>query len=180
MSTVANDPVGVTIPSPPPAAVQKVSCTTRPSCSQSPERSTFGDVSPPLTRNLGDEDFDPSQGAKPHSPFYRHPTTRTSLEQLRSEAPTYGRGYCSQDVESNFRVSHKLSLEAQCPKRTLWTKSNRKNAGWLRKLSRKQRFAVKLMFALIIVGIMVGIGLGISIAVGGGVWRPHNQQSTIG
>lgn len=179
MSTVAD----ATLPAPPPAATQKISSTALPSSAsyiQSPKRSTWENAPPPSARGLADGDFDPSRGAKPQSPFYQHPTTQTSLEQLRSEAPTYGRGYSSQDLESNFRMSHKLSLDTQNPKRTLWTKSDRKNARWLRRLSRKQRVAVKLLFALIILGTMVGIGLGISMAVGGGVWRPHNQQSAIG
>jgi hypothetical protein len=173
MSTHANDTAGAGVPSPPPAALQKISITraSSTSCTQSPETSTSSEAPA--------NDFDPSRGAKPYSPFYLHPTTQTSLEQLRSEAPSYGRGYSSQDVESNLPMSHKISLDAQNPKCRLWIKSNRGGIAWLRKLSRKQRFAVKLLFALVIVGTMVGIALGISVAVGGGVWRPHNQQSPI-
>lgn len=47
-------------------------------------------------------------------------------------------------------------------------------------MPRKQRLAIKLVIAFLIVGAMVGIALGITAAVGGGVWKSHDQQGSIG
>ncbi|EEQ85554.1 hypothetical protein RJZ56_007109 [Blastomyces dermatitidis] len=127
-------------------------------------------------------DFDPSRGAKPLSPFYIHPTTRTSLEQVRSEAQAYCQGYKLHDAENGYQVPIKPSMDGQGSDRGLWgpcPNSRRKKSKWLGRLSRKQRLAVKGLIALFIAGSMVGIGLGISISLGGGVWKSKNQQGEI-
>jgi len=78
----------------------------------------------PTTHSLQEDqarDFDPSIGAKPCSPFYCHPTTTASREQLRCDAQLPGRGYCSQDLESGMRTPAKRSMDIskpQCSK--LW------------------------------------------------------------
>ncbi|PGH12897.1 hypothetical protein AJ79_03997 [Helicocarpus griseus UAMH5409] len=118
-------------------------------------------------------EFDPSRGAKPCSPFYTHPTTRTSLEQLRTE----GQQYKMHDVENGYQV--KPSMDGQGSDRGLWGHNSRKKSKWLGKLSRKQRFAVKALIAVVIVGAMVGIGLGISVALGTGVWKSNHQSEEI-
>ncbi|KAK2732447.1 hypothetical protein FQN55_004106 [Onygenales sp. PD_40] len=123
-------------------------------------------------------DFDPSRGAKPCSPFYTHPTTRTSLEQLRNEAQACGQGYKLHDVESAYQMPPKPSMDQNSDK-GLWLTSRRKSK-WLGHLTKKQRFAVKALIAVVIVGTMVGIGLGVTKAVGGGVWKSENRQGEIG
>ncbi|PGH03932.1 hypothetical protein GX51_03768 [Blastomyces parvus] len=138
----------------------------------------------PCHRPLGSpasSDFDPSRGAKPLSPFYVHPTTRTSLEQVRSEAQAYCQGYKLHDAENGYQVPVKPSMDGQASDRGLWGCPNttRKKSKWLGRLTRKQRLAVKVLIALFIAGSMVGIGLGISISLGGGVWKSKNQQGEI-
>lgn len=117
-------------------------------------------------------DFDPSVGAKPYSPFYCHDTA--SIEKLKNEAQISGRGYYSQDLESGLRSPAHNKRESK-----LWAQK-RKRCDCLSVLSPKQRLAVKLLIAVIIVGTMVGIALGITAAVGGGVWRSNNRQTPIG
>lgn len=127
-------------------------------------------------------DFDPSIGAKPCSPFYCHPTTTTSREQLRCDAQLPGRGYGSQDLESGMRTPAKRSMDItkpQCSK--LWQqKQKRRHRDCFKALTKKQRMVVKIVIAILIVGTMVGIAVGITAAVGGGVWRANNRQTSIG
>ncbi|EEH04036.1 conserved hypothetical protein [Histoplasma capsulatum G186AR] len=127
-------------------------------------------------------DFDPSRGAKPFSPFYTHPTTRTSLEQVRSEAQACCQGYKLHDAENGYQAPIKPSMDCQGSDRGLWRvgpNNAQKKSKWLGRLSRKQRLVVKVLIALFIAGAMVGIGLGISISLGGGVWKSKNQQAEI-
>ncbi|ODH51341.1 hypothetical protein GX48_02581 [Paracoccidioides brasiliensis] len=125
-------------------------------------------------------EFDPSRGAKPYSPFYKHPTTRTSLEQLRNEtSQRRSARYRMHDVENGYQAGTRPSMDGQGSTRGLWVDSRQKNSKWLGRLNRKQKFAVKALIAVIIVGTMVGIGLGISIALGGSVWKSSYQQVEI-
>ncbi|OJD13225.1 hypothetical protein AJ78_06299 [Emergomyces pasteurianus Ep9510] len=127
-------------------------------------------------------DFDPSRGAKPLSPFYTHPTTRTSLEQLKSESQACYQGYKLHDAENGYQVPVKPSMDGQTSDRGLWgicPSNKQKKSKWLGSLSRRRRLAVKGLIALVIAGGMVGIGLGISVALGGGVWKSKNQQAEI-
>ncbi|KKZ66625.1 hypothetical protein EMCG_00188 [[Emmonsia] crescens] len=127
-------------------------------------------------------DFDPSRGAKPLSPFYTHPTTRTSLEQLRSETQVSCQGYKLHDAENGYQMPVKPSIDRPGSDRGFWgicPNSKQNKSKWLGRLSRKQRLAVKGLIALMIAGTMVGIGLGITVALGGGVWKSKNQQAQI-
>jgi hypothetical protein len=138
---------------------------------------------PPAGSDQADQtrDFDPCIGAKPHSPFYCHPTTRTSLEQLKCEVKVSCRGYYSQDLESGMRTPPKRSVEIhRLQSSKLWKSDKRKHCGCLRTLSKKQRLSLKILIAILLVGAMVGIALGITAAVGGGVWRSNNRQTPIG
>ncbi|KAK2767542.1 hypothetical protein FQN54_003700 [Arachnomyces sp. PD_36] len=127
-----------------------------------------------------EEEFDPSLDAKPYSPFYRHPTTRTSLEQLKSETK-FGRG-CSQDLEAGTRIRMSGDMAANCHRLSGWNQkkpTKHRALNCLRGLTKGQRLAVKLIIAVVVVGGMVGIGLGISKAVGGGFWKSEGQASDI-
>jgi hypothetical protein len=154
---------------PPPASESKKLCPIP----QSPLM-----PSPAVTiQSLGEEthpEFDPTLGAKPCSPFYPHEVT-ASLEQLKNGTQISGRGYASQDLESGDRaLANYITRESK-----LW-EQKRRRCDCLSTLTPRQRLAVKLLMALVIVGTMVGIALGITVSVGGGVWRSNNQQSPIG
>ncbi|KAH8700279.1 hypothetical protein BGW36DRAFT_373787 [Talaromyces proteolyticus] len=125
-------------------------------------------------------DFDPHVGAKPCSPFYRH-NNNDSLEHLKNEATISAERYGSNDLENGLsNTSHKRSVEIHGVCRSkLWAEKKRR-FDCLSSLTKKQRLAVKLLIAFIIVGAMVGIALGITAAVGGGVWKSKNQQGAIG
>ena len=45
-----------------------------------------------------------------------------------------------------------------------------------RRLSRKQRWFVQIVIALLVIGLGVGLGVGISRAVGAGVWKSDNSR----
>jgi len=126
-------------------------------------------------------DFDPHIGAKPCSPFYRHNNDNDSLEFLKHEATVSAQRYGSNDLESGLSVTpHKRSLDIHGVRTSkLWMKKKRR-CDCLSSLSSRQRLAVKLVIAVFIVGAMIGIALGITAAVGGGVWKSHNQQGSIG
>lgn len=160
-------------------------CPQKPSTYISPVQSVL-----PSQAVTPTEEYD--SNASPFSPFYSHPTTRTSFEQHKCESKTNIHIY-EKDLEAGSTPRIRQSSE---PPRsvndcTVWPgrhqlieKSNerKKRSGCspLRRLSRKQRISVKILIALIIVGAAVGIGVGVSRAVGSGVWKNINSQTKIG
>lgn len=123
-------------------------------------------------------DFDPTIGAKPFSPFYRHATTKPSEEHLKAEVKITSREYASQDLESGGRSSYKQSMDINTRTSKLWV-TDKRHCGWMDSMSKKQKIAVKVFLAVLIIGGMIGIALGITAAVGGGVWRSNHRQSSI-
>lgn len=126
----------------------------------------------PGSRHLTPDNFDPSRGAKPFSPFYTHPTTQVSIDQLRGE-----RGFHERDTASfRQRISEtdtislpKGSIESQNTNSTLWSTSHKKRHGLLGDLTQRQKFCLKLAIAIVIIGGIISLGLGLSIVVSGGV-----------
>ena len=137
------------------------------------------------------DDYPPSS-THPFSPFYSHPTTRTSLEQKRSESKVRFQIY-ENDLESGSRVTQFTQPEpAQYSHTddTVWPsskvrkqheamiKSKEHNSySPLKRLSKKQKFCVKLLIAIVIIGAITGLGVGITKAVGGGVFRTSSNSS---
>lgn len=124
-------------------------------------------------------DFDPTVGAKPYSPFYRHATTKPSEEHLKVDVKITSRGYSSQDLESGGRSAYKQSVDLNRASK-IWVKEDKRRCGWFDAMTKRQRLAVKVFLALLIVGGMIGIAVGITAAVGGGVWRSSHRQATLG
>ncbi|KAL9637490.1 MAG: hypothetical protein Q9164_002161 [Protoblastenia rupestris] len=147
------------------------------------------------------KDYNPTS-SHPFSAFYSHPTTRTSLEQLKSESKTHIKIY-EQDLEAGSRLTQPLSINEHSPSRphdttkkecTMWPGRDRQTkpnniAGTIRgsracapyrRLSKKQRLLLQILIAVLIVGAATGLGIGISKAVGSGVWKTANSQRPIG
>lgn len=123
-------------------------------------------------------DFDPSIGAKPHSPFYRHATPSLSLEQLTWKS-RHGNRSPTRMADVEAQESQTPSVKTEKSKLSkLWRK---KKQPWelLDGLSKKQRIAAKALITIVTVGAMVGIALGITSAVGGGVWKYDGQQGAV-
>ena len=124
-------------------------------------------------------DFDPSIGAKPYSPFYRHATPSLSTEQLTWEARrANNRVSRARDIEALFPPQSPTSTNEKSKLSKLWTK---KKQPWelLQGLSKRQRIAAKVLIVIVTLGTMVGIALGITSAVGGGVWKYDKRQGSI-
>ncbi|KAL2870396.1 uncharacterized protein BJX67DRAFT_345472 [Aspergillus lucknowensis] len=134
------------------------------------------------------QDYDPSIGAKPYSPFYRHATPSSKLGQLTSHRK------CSRsvgmvtspidDVEGGGGGRPPPWQRLYDGERTgreskLWVQEKR-YCDCLSRLGKKQRMAVKIAIAVVILGSMVAIALGITAAVGGGVWKGDHQQARLG
>lgn len=127
----------------------------------------------------------------PFSPFYLHPTTRTSLEQHQSESKVHIRIY-EQDLEAASTNLPSTEVPRNHKEHAVWPCNNQKHqksltmkrrkggCSPLRGLSKKQKIWAKTIIALVVVGAAVGIGIGISKAVGAGVWKNANSQSKIG
>jgi len=149
------------------------------------------------------DEFDPTASAKPCSPFYSHPRTRTSVEQAKSESQIAINMY-EHDLESGSRVlspqiSHQIphSLNAeQCPRLdecTMWPCKNEqikkdevrrrqrsRCCGPLANLSKTQKLWMQILVALVIVGAAVGLGIGIARATHTGIYKTQNTQTPIG
>ncbi|KAI9931208.1 hypothetical protein ASPWEDRAFT_22932 [Aspergillus wentii DTO 134E9] len=136
--------------------------------------------SPALTQMSSNQEYDPSVGAKPYSPFYRHATSNVSVQQLTVEAKHSNRdGYSLNDPESGQIPSHDPSVDIGKKRQSKLWAEKKKKGGCLRSLNKKQRLAVKLVIAVLIVGTMIAIALGITAAVGGGVWKSRYQKSSM-
>lgn len=159
------------------------------------EKPSFDNVSARSLASTADqshssvEEYDPIS-SHPFSAFYSHPTTRTSLEQHKSESKVNIKIY-EQDLEAGSRIV--LSSDGPRTKKecTVWPgrhqlikkrREMEKNRGCnpMRNLSKKQRLWVKILIAMIIVGAAVGLGIGISKATGSGVFKTTNSQASIG
>ncbi|KAJ5185004.1 hypothetical protein N7472_009844 [Penicillium cf. griseofulvum] len=123
------------------------------------------------------QEFDPSIGAKPCSPFYPHSSPTISHEQLTFETKNANRRSHLRDLES---MGPYASCRTDSPRRSkLWEEEN-KPLTWLQSLSNKQRMALKAVVAVVTVGTMIAIALGITAAVGGAGWRASAEKSATG
>jgi hypothetical protein len=121
----------------------------------------------------------------PSSPFYCHPTTKTSLDLQKTECKPFV------DIESLEKGRPKKYCRG-LPNRSTWAgKKNliaEKNpftcnkGRWspLEGMSSRKKFLMKVLIAMVIVAAAVGIGIGVSIAVGAGVWKSQGQTRPIG
>ena len=138
------------------------------------------------------EDYPPSSD-HPFSPFYSHPTTRTSLEQKKSESKVRFQVY-EHDLENGSRVTTYTQPEPiprHCPTNdAVWPSSNVRKQHELmvrskghnsyspfQRMSKKQKFWAKVFIAILIIGAITGLGVGITKAVGGGVFRTSSNTS---
>lgn len=137
------------------------------------------------------DDYPPSSD-HPFSPFYSHPTTRTSLEQKKSESKVRFQIY-EHDLEAGSRVTQFTQPESvqYChTDDTVWPSSkvrkqheamvkSKKHSSYspFKRMSKQQKFWVKVLMAIIIVGAITGLGVGITKAVGGGVFRTSDNSS---
>ncbi|EAU39433.1 predicted protein [Aspergillus terreus NIH2624] len=122
------------------------------------------------------ENYDPTVGAKPYSPFYRHATSTMDGERVTINAKEVaGAGvYTLTELE---RQSSDESDNRRGSK--LWAEKKR-HCDCMRSMPTGQRIMIKAAIAVVTLGSMVAIALGITAAVGGGVWRSDHQQSDIG
>lgn len=141
-----------------------------PSVSGTRPPSRAGFVPANLTQN--DSNFDPSIGAKPSSPFYRH-ATPSKLARFTSTRKG-SRNHSTTDVENPASTWHRLFDDEALnrhesklwkPKKSWWA------CDCFGGLSKGQRLVLKIASAVVIVGSMIAVALGITAAVGGGVWR---------
>jgi hypothetical protein len=124
------------------------------------------------------QEFDPSIGAKPCSPFYRHGSPTISYEQLTYETKHNNRTPSHlRDLENAGPYS---SCRTDSPRRSkLWEEENKPQT-WLQSLSNKQRMALKAVVAVVTVGTMIAIALGITAAVGGVDWKSSAEKTATG
>lgn len=149
--------------------------------------SSTSSLAPTCEQATPTEEYDPTS-QHPFSAFYSHPTTRTSLEQHKSESKDHIKVY-EQDLEAGSQTFSSSDVPRPSkgygnPGKSKGTKNlcMQKAKGWspVRNLSKTQALLVKILIALIIVGAAVGIGIGISKAVGAGVWKNNNSRTDIG
>lgn len=135
--------------------------------------------STPSLNDTRSQEFDPHDGAKPCSPFYRHGSPTVSYEQITLEpkndnTPRYGTQL--QDIEN---AGPYPALTTESSRRSkLWEPENPKKT-WMQSLSRRQRMTLKAVLAVVIVGTMIAIALGITAAVGGATWRKTTKQAAL-
>lgn len=125
------------------------------------------------------KDFDPHDGAKPYSPFYRHGSPTISYEQLTFETKDAAdREYSGlRDIEN---AEPYFAPRNDSPRRSKLWEAEKKPRTWLQSLTSRQRMALKAVLAVVTVGTMIAIALGITAAVGGASWRASTKQAVQG
>ena len=140
------------------------------------------------------EEYDPTS-SNPFSAFYSHPRTRTSVDQAKSESNLHLPLY-NHDLEAGSRITHASVADAvpeppshvhrddkvwpcsrQKEKTLLEKQHERRGCSPFRRMSKKQKFWVQAVLAILIIGAFTGLGLGISKAVGGGVFKNSQDSS---
>ena len=145
-------------------------------------------------------EFDPCSTTKITSPFYlyKHDSPRPSFDVSKSQDPV---SISVNDLEAgSFNLSHSnLSPSITQEKRDaqnaaaggkfmFWkrkkqqclTRPKQRGCAWMANLSPRQRFVVKVLIGLLIVGSAVAIAVSVSIKVGGGVYKGANGSTDIG
>lgn len=139
-------------------------------------------------KNANFEDEYDSAPVHPFSPFYSHPTTRTSFEQRASESKVNIAIY-QHDLESGSRIAQSTDIPRGRKEAMIWPGTKQKKTlccqdkncrNPLRNFSKRQAIVVKVLLALLILGATVGLGIGIAKATGTGIWKNDNSQSPIG
>ena len=109
------------------------------------------------------EEYDPTS-RNPCSPFYSHPTTRTSFEQQKNESMTNIRIY-EHDLEAGSHVVIPTKKERKASSESIVKKDlccQKRSRNPMMRLSKRQRLWVKILIAFIVVGAAVGLGIGIA------------------
>ncbi|KAJ5480671.1 hypothetical protein N7539_006565 [Penicillium diatomitis] len=143
------------------------------------EASSLSIQSTPTNEDRRCQDFDPTLGAKPYSPFYPHESPTASREQLTLEMKHTERD-CSglRDIESID--PYQTTTRTESPRRSKLWGADQPRRSCLQSLTPRQRLALKAVIAIVIVGTMIAIALGITAAVGGASWRKSTQQVAMG
>ncbi|PQE34006.1 hypothetical protein CJF32_00002888 [Rutstroemia sp. NJR-2017a WRK4] len=179
---------------------------TRPTPSRQPSSqsilSTIEDVSissthtlsPTATHTAADEKMSTPASV---SPFYNPSPTRYSLEASKSSSKQHiAISSYETDVEACLTPQQTTlgvstnTLSKEC---TVWPgqkqMKRKKKAmkfergrqgvcGCMAGLDRKTKIWVKVLMALLVIGLAVGVGVGISKAVGGGIWKSDKSTNT--
>jgi hypothetical protein len=126
------------------------------------------------TRNPNpNSEFDPCSNAPFTSPFYDHDPPRISSDCVRNKTTTVQLYALPTQSSSTSTLKKKPKKKQPC-----MTKP-RQGSRWWAGMSQKQRLALKLLLAVVLVGAIVGLAVGITKRVGGGVVKSGNQVSTI-
>lgn len=175
------------------ATVVHLEPPTKPGLETKHSFDTISPCSTNLAEGFNKGDYDPTSH-HPFSAFYSHPTTRTSLEQARSQSKIHLAVY-QHDLESGSRITqteilpespahhHKEDDKVWPCAEQLRKKQEearlRKSRGCspFRRLSKRQKIVVHIIIALFLIGAITGLGVGISKAVGGGVFRTTNNTN---
>ncbi|KAJ5895066.1 hypothetical protein N7495_006757 [Penicillium taxi] len=124
-------------------------------------------------------EFDPSIGAKPHSPFYSHAAATVSYEELTFTTKTADHDGCElRDLEN--AGPYKPSRTGSPRRSKLWDKQENPPRSCFHRLSHRQRMIIKAIIAVGTVGTMIAIALGITAAVGGATWRDGASKASLG
>ena len=142
-------------------------------------------------------EFDPCQTSNPCSPFYNHDTPRGSMDNFKSKSSLH---VSVRDLEAQNGLTPSQTNDPRPSpadggalkpwttstsifgreKSRCLTKPKQRGCHCMSSLPKRQKFLIKLLIALVIIGAMVGIGVGISLKVGGGVYKNQNSTAKIG
>ena len=110
--------------------------------------------------NIAVQDLE--QGLTPHS------TNAASPNVMREKQGSVDSGKLRNGTWRQYNPFHKPSHCLTKPKISRW-----------KSIPPKKRLAIKILVALVMVGLIIGLAVGLTMALGGGVWKNSNQTSQI-
>ncbi|MCJ1406717.1 hypothetical protein MMC19_000785 [Ptychographa xylographoides] len=137
----------------------------------------------------------------PFSPFYSHPTTRTSFEQLKStttSTPALATTIKVYELGPDLEAGSRTRLSSEPPttigssrEGSVWPdksarlrqtmeRKRQRGCACMARLSTRQKWVVKVAIAVLVVGCAVGLGVGIGKVVGARVYKSQGQTQVIG
>lgn len=153
----------------------------------SEERLTTTETVPPTPAEQ-DAEYDPCKLAKITSPFYmyNHDSPRPSADLRHGKVSL---AVTDRDLElgeiTPSVTQEKMTAQTDKPKRfrlNFWQRrqdclTKPKQKWWIQRLPKKQRYTVKALIALVVIGAMIGIAVGIASAVNSPV---YGSNKTVG
>ena len=110
-------------------------------------------------------EFDPSEGAKPYSPFYRHATPKLIGLPFGIELQRGTRGGAAKKKKKKLNGRDLEAAGDRTRLNILWVDEHQDQGGCLERLEWRKRLVVESLIAVVVLSCMIAFAFGISTAL---------------